>query len=333
MGHNYFCTRLLNRFHQLSRKRNTAFKPFLFFIPLWITHSCVSVGTIEMEVLKPAGHELPIKNEISIVNEFLNKSNAQKGSFKNLVEYDKYKLDSLVSVEAIQTISNQLENGNLYTIKRIDTTGKLETYNHPSIVLKNVDIRSEVEVDPVYDNMTGKYYAALMVPYIVQWQIFGDNGKVLKMDKIVDTVWIEGSKYRFETLGELVDFDRALDYILRKTASEYIANYTSTYSETKRYYYQSGNNDFVTASYYAQNGQYDKAYDIWVKYVNTGNKMLASRSLVNVAVYHELQGDIDEAIVHANLAAEKGDELAIKYLKVLEQRKKDIEKLIIQNSK
>lgn len=288
---------------------------------------CVSMGKVELEVLKPPRDKGSVQlNEVKLHNQFLQNNKKSKGEFENLVKYDKYRIDSLVSVELIKSAGEKIRETELISVNVLDTLGTRKVQGTNSFVLKAVDIVSEVETEPIYVNSRGAYYAAVRVPYKVVWAVLLDNQQ--KDVVFHDTVWAEGYKRDFDNLSELVRFNDVIEYIIQKTGVEFIQKYVPHWRLTRRVYYRSGNNDFQRAAHYMDNEQYDKAAEIWERYAVAGKSNIASNAQLNLAVYHELKGDIDKAIEFAQKAASGKNSLAAKYLEILENRKKEIYQLL-----
>lgn len=291
-------------------------------------NSCVTIGIVQIEVLKPAKDSLVISDDMVVLsNAYLAQNKVNKAGFKNLVDYDKFRLDSLVSVEALKVVRAELDAAGMFTIGRFDSVDFVMRNNETHIQIKKVDIRSQVETDPVYVASRGEYYAAVLVSYLVQWQVIS-NGVVLQTKTFQDTVWAEGYRSNFATLADLVNFNEVIKYIIGKTAVEYARYISPTWNTVVRYYLDGGNNDFNRAAFFVSNGNYDDAAELWKKYLLVGDKNISGSAYLNMAVYYELKGDLDEAVVYAKRAFELNNELAGKYLKVLEQRQKEIMFLI-----
>ncbi len=303
-------------------------KIFVLSIIAVLLSGCVAVDTVRLEVLRPPqDSDIIMPESISLTNGYLSQNQKTKDDFKNLVAYDKYRLDSLVSVEALRSVYEVIERGQMVKIQTFDSLGKRQNLRGTILELSGVDIVSEVETEPVYVNSRGAYYAAIMVPYKVKWKIV-ENKNNIKEKVYHDTVWSEGYKRNFDKLADLVRFNDVIEYIIDKTAVEFARQISPTWQEVKRYYYRSGNNDFQRAAYFMDNEQYDKAAEIWEQYTKVSNKSLAGNAYINLAVYHELKGEIDKAIEYALLAKDKENDLATRYLQVLQKRKQEIIRLL-----
>lgn len=295
----------------------------LFMLALFLS-SCVTIGTVQLEVLRPAqDSSLFFNGTLTLSNAFLKVDKSSKSDFENLVEYDKFRLDSLVSVESLRAVFAQISNAGLSSVSHYDSVNRINKAKELNVQIKKVDILSQVETDPIYVGSRGEYYASVMVSYYVQWQIVYGN-EVVRTKVYQDTVWAEGFRRSFETLAQLVNFDEVIKYIIDKTAVEYARSISPTWNTVVRYYINSGNNDFSRAAYFMNKGEYDNAAQLWQKYLSSGDKNIAAGAHLNMAVYYELKGDLDEAMVFAKKAMDLNNALAAKYFKVLEQRQKEI---------
>lgn len=302
-----------------------------FILVIAVFSSCVSVGKVELEVLKPPRDTLEVEmKQISLRNGFLNNNQKAKSEFENLVKYDKYRIDSLISVEALRTVHQKIQNAGLVQINQFDSLGRAEKIKGPVVILKTVDVVSKVETDPVYVTSRNAYYAAVRVPYRLTWEL-RQHGKIIDHTEYSDTVWAEGYKQSFDKLADLVRFNDVITYIIDKTAGDYAMKITPTWNTQTRYFIRNGNNDFYRAAYLMDNKKYDEAAKIWKKYTRTGNKSIAATANLNLAVYYELKGNIEKAIQHAKTAAEKGNRLAENYLSILQNRKAEINQLLNHN--
>ncbi|PLX20416.1 MAG: hypothetical protein C0599_09165, partial [Salinivirgaceae bacterium] len=279
---------------------------------------CASIGKIQIEVLRAPVDSLSLANQnISISNGFLQRNVKDKKEFKNLVKYDKYRLDSLISVESVLALRQILMDAGSVNIGAVDSIGQMKVGGN-YVSIDKVNIRSEVETEPMYVHSRGAYYASVRVPYEIMWNIYTIDGQVYTKD-FNDTLWAEGYAYSFDKLADLVQFDNVIEYIISKTTFDFARKISPVWEETTRYYYRSSNNDFLRAAYFMDNKQYDEAALIWQKYSENPKGSLAAKAYLNLAVYHELKGDLNEAIIFSQKSAELKDELAGKYLKVLQQ--------------
>jgi len=65
--------------------------------------------------------------------------------------------------------------------------------------------------------------------------------------------------------------------------------------DTYRTLYKGKNDSLRLASKYTRDGNWDLAYALWEQMIDSGDSTLAAKALHNMAVYHELEDDLDSA--------------------------------------
>ncbi len=265
-------------------------------------HSCNVVNRVYFEVLKPADTIINLKSkEIDLVNQHF-RLRPQAPSEN---EYDKWRLDSLVSFECIRAVYQVVSETERFLPARVDTVYHVSSSARNRIELRNVDLRTTVLRDPVKDYYTELYTAMVRVDYQVDWAVLNSTNQVVFNKWYSDTVWVEGSKSRFTNLYDLVNFDKAVQHIVKKTGKEFAESIAPHWRGTYRYIYASGHNDFVVADAYVARNQWDKAENLWFKYLNSNNKNLAGKANYNMAVKAEKEGLLLKALEYAQNSYEK----------------------------
>jgi hypothetical protein len=101
-----------------------------------------------------------------------------------------------------------------------------------------------------------------------------------------------------------------------------------------RMYYKSGHTELKKTNYLIQQNRWLEAAEIWKKNINNKNKMIAAKSMFNLGLACEMNGDIDAAIdwiTKSFLFIGNQNEIHAfncnNYIKVLAQRKLDIKKI------
>jgi hypothetical protein len=101
-----------------------------------------------------------------------------------------------------------------------------------------------------------------------------------------------------------------------------------------RDYFIRGTNNFEIAKRKAQTGKWDEAGLLWEKETNNPRMKIAGRACYNMAIINEINGSIDNALGWAQKAWEDyKTRLALKYTRILENRKYNNELLKIQEIK
>lgn len=95
-----------------------------------------------------------------------------------------------------------------------------------------------------------------------------------------------------------------------------------------REYYVKGSNNLQIAKRKAQTGNWDGAAEMWLKDTEHPKAKIAGRAYYNMAISAEINGNLDAAIGWAQQAYENyGDRLALRYVRILQDRKARNERL------
>ena len=88
-----------------------------------------------------------------------------------------------------------------------------------------------------------------------------------------------------------------------------------------RDYYVRGTDNFKIARRRAQTGDWDGAAELWYKETSNPKAKIAGRTYYNMAIFNEINGDLDAAIDWASKAySDFNNKLALHYLNVLKYR-------------
>lgn len=99
----------------------------------------------------------------------------------------------------------------------------------------------------------------------------------------------------------------------------------------RRNYYVKGSNNFEIAKRKAQTGKWDEAANYWKQEVNNPKAKIAGRANYNMAIIHEINGELDQAITWARESYENyNNKSALYYVNILRDRKSRIEELKMQ---
>jgi hypothetical protein len=89
----------------------------------------------------------------------------------------------------------------------------------------------------------------------------------------------------------------------------------------RREYYVRGSNNFKMAKRRAQTGNWDGAAELWEKETTSSKRKVAGRAWYNMAIYNEINGDLDRAIEFASRAyTDYRIKYALQYVNILENR-------------
>ena len=124
-------------------------------------------------------------------------------------------------------------------------------------------------------------------------------------------------------------------------ASEYAAKLPMQYllpswKEVDRYYFDGGNVEMRDAGIFVREGNWDEAGALWQTLYDTKKGKVKMRAAYNLALYHELQGDFEQAQEYINTASSlategswEGQLIALYQLK-LQELSKDNNRLKVQ---
>jgi hypothetical protein len=298
------------------------FTALISLISLPFFQSCTVVNRVYFEVLRPADTVIQLKSrEIDLVNKHFQR-NPQAPSQK---EYDKWRLDSLVSFECMKAAYKIFSETERFLPARVDTIYNRSSSSRNRIELLNVDLKTTVLKEPVKDYYSGLYTATIRVDYQVDWAVINSTNQIVYNRWYADTVWIEGTKPKFTSLYDLVNFDKAVNHIVKKTAKGFAESIAPHWRGTYRLIYASGHNDFVVADTYVSRNQWDKAESLWMRHVNSSNRNLAGKANYNMSVKFEKEGMLLKALEYAQTAHEKYNfEAARELVSILQARIRNV---------
>jgi tetratricopeptide (TPR) repeat protein len=164
----------------------------------------------------------------------------------------------------------------------------------------------------------------IVMPYDLTVKIYDiDKLKIVDERPIRDTLTLQIDGYAWETEDELVDRlpdnKAAALMAIKEIAKNYTEEIIPFWKEETRFFYI--DNNISKAEYYIDNEEWNKAMDIWLKYVNDGNRELAAISCFNMAVGCEMLGEYELALKWMENVKRKNENYYWdEYKKLLEKR-------------
>jgi tetratricopeptide (TPR) repeat protein len=175
---------------------------------------------------------------------------------------------------------------------------------------------------------TSKYNCVRIVaPHSLTVKIYDiDKFAVIDEKTIIDTVTLQVDAHAWETDDEIMervpDDKAAIAYLVKELAKSYTEEIIPFWKEESRFYYIDSN--FDKAEYYIANEDWDKAMNLWMKYVNDENRELAAISCFNMAVGCEMLGEYELALKWMdNVKRKNASYYWEEYKKLIEKRIKD----------
>jgi len=295
----------------------------ILLIPIFFFNSCNVISRIHYDTLRQSDTVIDLKiKSIDIVNKYWIDNKHQKINSNEAM----FEIDSLFSFQSIAGMYNTLIQSPRFSILRADTIPTLRNESHNNrIELQKVNINTSVHTEPTKNYYTGNYYGVIKVVYYFEWSMISSENEILYKKNYHDTIWIEGTKSRFINIADLVDFDKAVYYIVNKTAVAFAESIAPYWRQTFRFIFTTGHNDFVIAASLAINNQWDEAEQLWQQHILGNNKNLAGKANYNMAVKSEKEGKLLDALHFINVACEKKFQPAFEYANIIKNRILEVE--------
>lgn len=325
-------------------KRNIK-KVFNFLLPVLLLSSCVPGKEIVFDSLSPAPYTLPDNTEKVVV---LNSSYTPEfdtldfNVLRNLEEDEQFIIDTLIINNifngffyvADQSPLPGLKNSVYVEERSEDTTFFLKPLSNQSIRFLLREFRADVVVSLEYYGMNYDYYhqspnlndldylehqAFLTLDRALLWRIYSDTG-MMKEVNMRDTLYWRGFGYnQDDAMEDLPDLTRVIKESFWFAGEIFASKLSPTWEETQRSYFwltDQGIDQSLEPSYLRE-----------IVLERTGLK--AYKAYFNLSIYHERQGEVNEALKYMNKALEirPGAALARFYRKKLLEKVKEFEKL------
>jgi hypothetical protein len=164
----------------------------------------------------------------------------------------------------------------------------------------------------------------IVMPYSLTVKIYDiDKPAIMDERQISDTLTIQVDGSPWETEDELVDRlpdnKAAIIMAIKEIAKSYTEEIIPFWKEETRFYYIE--NNIARAEYYIGNEEWNKAMDVWLKYVDNENRDLAAISCFNMAVGCEMLGEYELALKWMDNVKRKNENYYWEeYKRILEKR-------------
>ena len=142
--------------------------------------------------------------------------------------------------------------------------------------------------------------------------------------------WKRTGSSQEEAFHKLISINQALRNVTVASGEKYVKRISPHWQYQKRDYFKKGkdNGYFHEALRHAEIGNWEEAIMLWEKASTSDNPKIASRATYNIALGHEILGNIEEARKWASLSFTKYNlKRGMKYTRVLESRINDQRKL------
>ncbi|MEX0647535.1 MAG: DUF6340 family protein [Balneolaceae bacterium] len=225
-----------------------------------------------------------------------------------------------LSWDEIAAISDEHGLEGVFVLEFYDTDSNIN-YNTERVTLKGP---LGIELPAL------EHHATVNTVIKTGWRIYDNNSRYI-LDEFVVTE-------SFTTTGKGVNPAEAVSAItgrneLVKQVSNEIGQYYASriipyWIRVRRDYYVKGSDKLEQAKRRAQTGNWDGAAELWLDETESSNSKVAGRAYYNMAIIHEINGELDPAIEWARKSYEDyGDKRALNYVRILERRKESMDML------
>ena len=228
-----------------------------------------------------------------------------------------------LSWEIVDQICKESGTDALFSLELFDTDTRINYSTH------KVDIKTFLGTIPALEHQ-----ADMETIIKTGWRIYDPASKII-LDEYVHNESVQSSGRGINpavALAALTGRKDAVNSISNKAGRGYAFRLLPIKIRVMRDYYVKGTNNFKVARRKAQVGKWDEAGSLWEKETNNPSTKIAGRACYNFAIINEINGDLDAALKWAQKSyGDYNDKLALRYVRILENRKYKTEVLNLQN--
>jgi hypothetical protein len=218
-----------------------------------------------------------------------------------------------LSWDIVDQICNETGTDALFSLEKYDTD------THISYSTRKVNLKTPLGTVP------GIEHQANMETLVkTGWRIYDPADKMLLDEYIYqESVVFTGRGINpLLAAAALTGRKDAVNQVSYKAGAGYAFRIIPYQLRVMRDYYVKGTNNFKIAMRKARMGKWDEAGELWNKETTNSSRKIAGRAAYNMAIINEINGDLDSALGWAQKSYEDyNDKLAIKYVRILENRK------------
>jgi hypothetical protein len=261
-------------------------------------------------------------------DELMNNSRFTEVKTLNDVDFRTTKLalfPSPLSWDIVEQICKEKGTDALFSLEKFDTD------THVSYSNRKVDIKTPLGTIP------GLEHRADMETIVkTGWRIYDPAAKAILDEYIYQESIVFSGKGINPLLAAsaLIGRKDAVNQVSNKAGHGYAFRIIPFQLRVMRDYYVKGTDNFKIARRKAQMGKWDDAGLLWEKETTNSKMKIAGRACYNMAIINEINGDLDAALTWAQKSYEDyNDKLAIRYVRILENRRYKNEVLKEQEEK
>lgn len=165
------------------------------------------------------------------------------------------------------------------------------------------------------------------------WRIYGMSGTgILDEFSFAESLIFTGEGINpVAAVAALKGRKEAVGEVSRNAGHAYALRILPFRLRVTRDYFVKGTNNFKIAKRKAQTGKWDEAGQLWELETGNPKRKVAGRACYNMAIINEINGFLDDALAWAQKAWEDyKTRLALRYVRILENRRYDNELLKLQ---
>ncbi len=332
----------------------------LLVLSIALISSCASTNNMTLSVVDPAPVDIANNvKTVGIVNRSLpSDKNKMLDKIDQVLTIEGKNLDKEGAEEAVNGLKTELTFNKQFTaIKTFDSIGLtsngLGIFPAPLSWDKVTDVCNKNNVDILYvleffDTDSKTSYSSrerssvnavgLNIPIVEHtasitniiktgWRIYDPVNKTID-DEFIGTDRVTSVGTGLTPLAAVKAVQgrkQAVTVASNNMGNLYARRILPVRHRVSRQYYVRGSNNFKIARRRAQTGDWAGAADLWnMELLNTKRKT-AARAHYNMAIYREIEGDLDGAIEYASKAyTDYNDRRALRYLNILNPRKRNI---------
>jgi tetratricopeptide (TPR) repeat protein len=321
--------------------------------------SCTVYKEYPIDVYKPGVIAVPpnVKNIALISRNFKYKNDTLQHYYKDdqtlkRAKGDPKNIDSVLVGYCLNELALNLKTKNNYNQIRIfpdvfkpHTSSKLPSLDFDLINKLTTETETDLVISlETYSYFYSEYSADAGAPKSREvitanvWAVYDPaSSKIIERKTMIDTLYWNAydEQGNYQKNSKLPPRLSALKIASQMAGENYSKRFVASWESVKRVYSVPPLPDFETAEKYLQKGDWDNAIVLWKIYAADKNGKMAINARYNLALAYEMKDDLDTAIQWLTAAQQIAAEYKSKdnlkmiaaYQKVLEQRKKEIERL------
>lgn len=228
-----------------------------------------------------------------------------------------------LSWEEVQQITEEYDLDAIYSLSFYDTDTKADYQTAP------VEINGPLGVKvPAVEHLVNVATRIRM-----GWRMYDPVARVIVDEYILsDNILVSGRGINPMKAAEAVlGRKEAVLQTSSRLGSVYAERILPYNLRVSRYYFVKGSQNFKMAKRRAQTGNWEGAAELWKEEVDNRKRKIAGRAAYNMAIIHEINGDLNTALDWANRSySDYRNKEALQYSRILRNRIRDIERLEFQ---